>query len=495
MRAICLGLKRQILNGACGIGNRSHRFTCGVLVFVLFLMFASGSEATTRWAAAYGGTKSEFFKSLQQTKGGSYVFAGSTRSFGAAGEEWNDGWVVKLDKYGRVSWSKRFGGTEWKDWDGFSSIRQTVDGGYIVAGETWSFGAGSSDAWVIKLNASGDITWQKTYGGTGGDQADCIRQTADNGYIVAGSTRSFGTNKDIWVFKLTSSGTIVWQKTYGGTDGEEDALVEQTSDGGYIVAARTWSFGAGYVDILFLKLDANGIVEWRRTYGGSGWDEANTIRQTSDNGYIIAGTTGSFGVGRDNVWLIRLDQYGSLLWQKTYGGDDSYESSYGNYLDITRDGNFIVAGYTESFGAGWSDIWVLKINTSGQVLWEKRYGTAAGSDPAYFIQQTFDGGYMIAGQNDLFGDQLDIYLYKLDENGDLPPCISGFETHTTNAVVFTPSLPWIFFKPLNVQDTTATVNNSNAVVNNTTPTVQPLCPYDGHFNDHLPPIFLMLLGE
>lgn len=470
--------------------NRSCRITLVLLVFALFLIFAPDSEAVIRWAAAYGGDDSDFFTSLQQTTGGGYVFAGSTRSFGA---QYNDGWVVKLDKYGRVSWGRRFGGTDWKDSDGFKSIRQTADGGYVVAGETWSFGAGSSDAWVIKLDSSGNITWQKTYGGSGGDQADCVRQTADGGYIVAGSTWSFGSSKLIWVFKLSSSGAIVWEKAYGGSDGEEDALVEQTADGGYIVAARTWSFGAGYVDILFLKLDENGNVEWRRTYGGSGWDEVNTIRQTSDKGYIIAGTTGSFGAGRDNVWLIRLDQDGILSWQKTYGGNDSYESSYGSSLDITRDGNFIVAGSTESFGAGWSDIWVLKINTAGQILWEKRYGTSDSSDPATFIQQTADGGYIVAGLNDILGGVTDVYLYKLDGNGDLPPCLSGFETHTTNAMVSIPSLPPFFiFKPLTVQNTTATVKNSTAVVTNATPETKPLCAYDGHFLDHLPSILLLL---
>lgn len=490
MKAIYFGFKNGNRNEACGIFNGSHGITCGVLVFILFLIFASGSEAAFRWARAYGGDESDYFNSLQQTADGGYVFAGSTRSFGA---EWNDAWVVKLDCNGRVSWGKRYGGTDWSDWDSAGSIRQTADGGYIIAGETWSFGAGSSDAWVMKLNGSGSIIWQKTYGGSDGDQADCVRQTGDGGFIVAGSTRSFGTSKDIWVFKLNSSGVIQWEKTYGGTDGEEDALVEQTADGGYIVAARTWSFGAGYVDIWFLKLYENGNVDWERTYGGTGWDEVNTIRQTSDNGYIIAGTTGSFGLGHseNNVWLIKLAQNGILSWQKTYGGNKMYESSNGSFLDITSDGNFIVAGSTESFGAGWSDIWVLKINTSGQILWEKRYGTDDDSDPAYFIQQTSDGGYMVAGSNDILeDDNTDIYLYKLDENGDLPPCISGFETHTTDATVSIPSLPWIIVYTYNVQDTTATVSNSTAAVTNTSTKARLMCPWVGHL-----PSMMLLLDE
>jgi len=467
--------------------NRTHSIAVGVLVFLFSLSFTTISEAAVNWARAYGGSESDYFDSLQQTTDGGYVFAGSTRSFGA---EWNDAWVVKLDSNGQVNWSKRYGGTDSSDWDGFSSIRQTTDGGYIVAGETWSFGAGSTDAWVMKLDGSGNLIWEKTYGGNRGDQADCVRPTSDGGFIVAGSTWSFGTSKEIWILKLHGNGVIQWQKTYGGTDGEEDALVEQTSDGGYIVAARTWSFGAGYVDIWFLKLDASGNVVWERTYGGGGWDEVNTIRQTSDNGYIIAGYTGSFGPGpgENNAWLIKLDQNGILSWQKTYGGHTNYESSYAHGLDLTSDGNFIVAGYTEAFGAGWSDIWVLRLNSLGQILWEKRYGMDDDSDPAYFIQQTNDGGYMVAGGNNIFEERLDVYLYKLDQNGDLPVCIPGFETHTTNAVVATPILPLIFIYTYNVQTTTATVLNSTAVVNNTRSKARLMCPFGGDYEPTMFPI-------
>lgn len=459
--------------------NRTHSVAVGFLIFLFLLTSTAISGAASNWARVYGGSESDYFDSLQQTKDGGYVFAGSTRSFGA---EWNDAWAVKLDSNGQVQWSKRYGGTDPSDWDGASSIRQTTDGGYIVAGETRSFGAGSTDAWVMKLDGSGNIIWEKTYGGNRGDQADCVRPTSDGGFIVAGSTWSFGTAKEIWVLKLYGTGAIQWQKTYGGTDGEEDALVEQTSDGGYIVAARTWSFGAGYVDIWFLKLDANGNVVWERTYGGDNWDEVDTIRQTSDNGYIIAGYTVSFGPGSSdrNAWLIKLDKNGFLSWQKTYGGHTNYESSSAHSLDLTNDGNFIVAGNTEAFGAGWSDIWVLKLNPLGQILWEKRYGTDDGSDPASFIQQTKDGGYMVAGVNDILGEPLDVYLYKLDENGELPVCIPSFETHTTNAVVSTPILPIILIYSYSVQNTTATVLNSIAVVNDTTPKARLMCPFGGH---------------
>jgi hypothetical protein len=151
-----------------------------------------------------------------------------------------------------------------------------------------------------------------------------------------------------------------------------------------------------------------------------------------------------------------------------------------NWLDLTNGGNIIVAGYTEAFGAGWSDIWVFKVNLLGQILWEKRYGRSTDSDPASFIQQTQDSGYMVAGMNDILDQSTDIYLYKLDENGDLPPCISGFETHATNALVSTPILPFILIYTYDVQNTTATVYNSAAVVIDTTPKTRLMCPSVGY---------------
>lgn len=154
MKAIYFGFKNGNRNEACGIFNGSHGITCGVLVFILFLIFASGSEAAFRWARAYGGDESDYFNSLQQTADGGYVFAGSTRSFGA---EWNDAWVVKLDCNGRVSWGKRYGGTDWSDWDGARSIRQTADGGYIVAGENDILEDDNLDIYLYKLDENGNL--------------------------------------------------------------------------------------------------------------------------------------------------------------------------------------------------------------------------------------------------------------------------------------------------------------------------------------------------
>jgi hypothetical protein len=209
-----------------------------------------------------------------------------------------------------ATWAKTYGGG---DFDGADSIQQTTDGGYIVAGKTGSFGAGDGDIWVLKLNASGDVVWQKTYGGGGWDEAFSIQQTTDGGYIVAGTTGSFGAGGDDgWVLKLNASGDVVWQKTYGGKEWDEASSIQQTTDGGYIVAGTTGSFGAGGYDFWVLKLNASGDVVWQKTYGGGDHDEATSIQQTSDGGYIVAGWTKSFGAGGSDFWVLKLDASGDV---------------------------------------------------------------------------------------------------------------------------------------------------------------------------------------
>ena len=240
-------------------------------------------------------------------------------------------------------WAKTYGGT---GFDFAYSIQETSDGGYIVAGSTASFGAGSDDFWVLKLYSNGNVAWQKTYGGADYDYAYSIQQTSDGGYIVAGETWSFGAgSRDFWVLKLYSNGNVAWQKTYGGINADDVAFsIRQTQEGGYIVAGRTdSSLGAGKDDVWVLKLDANGNVTWQKTYGGGNWDYAYSIQQTSEGGYIVAGWTDSFGAGNDDVWVLKLDSAGNVTWQKTYGGanDDAAFS-----IQETSNAVYFVAGYT-----------------------------------------------------------------------------------------------------------------------------------------------------
>ena len=217
--------------------------------------------------------------------------------------------TVNVQNAQQQVWQKTYGGSN-LDWA--SSIQQTTDGGYIVAGWTESFGAGNMDFYIIKLDSNGNKVWEKTYGGSENDVAYSIQQTSDGGYIVAGGTYSFGAGSaDFYIIKLDSNGNKVWGKTYGGSNDEWARSIQQTTDGGYIVAGTTYSFGAGYDDFYIIKLDSNGDKVWEKTYGGSSYDEAYSIQQTSDGGYIVAGGTSSFGAGSADFYIIKTDSEGN----------------------------------------------------------------------------------------------------------------------------------------------------------------------------------------
>jgi arginine repressor len=261
-----------------------------------------------------------------------------------------------------VTFAKTYGGTYYEY---AYSVQQTSDGGYIVAGWTNSFGADSTDIFLIKTDANGNIIWAKTYGGTSDDRARFVQQTSDGGYIVAGYTYFFGAASfDIFLIKTDANGNVQWAKTYGGTSYDWDYSVQQTSDGGYIVAGWTWSFGAGYDDIFLIKTDTNGNIIWAKTYGGTGYEKAFSVQQTSDGGYIVAGSTGSFGVGGGDLFLIKTDANGNVIWAKTYGGT-SGDVAYS--VQQTSDGGYIVSGSTSSFGAGGGDIFLIKTDANGNI--------------------------------------------------------------------------------------------------------------------------------
>ena len=380
-----------------------------IIIFLILILAHKEAITQQKWTHSFGGSNSDYAYSIQQTSDGGYIVAGYTCSFGAGSDDF---WVLRLDSSGSVDWQKTYSGA---GVDYAFSIQQTSDGGYIIAGFTYSFGAGYSDFWVLKLDSSGNITWQKTYGGTSYDYAESIQQTSDGGYIVAGRTYSFGAGYvDIWVLKLDSSGNVSWQKTYGGSGYDEAYSIKQTSDGGYVVAGYTDSFGAGSDDIWVLKLDSSGSVIWQKTYGGPSDDEARSIQQTSDGGYIVAGHTHSFGAGSYDFWVLKLDSSGNISWQKTYGGT-SYDFAYS--IQQTSDGDYIVAGEEASFGESSTAIWVLKLDSSGNVIWQKTYGGSSG-DGARSIQQTSDGGYIVAGITYSFGAGLgDFWVLKLNSQG------------------------------------------------------------------------------
>jgi len=330
-----------------------------ILSCVVLVSLSTSSLYAISWAKTFGGISEEIPYSICETSDGRYIVAGSTYSFGAGN---TDFLVIKLNSFGNIEWKKTFGGT---DNDYATSICETSDSGSIVAGWTFSFGAGGRDFLVIKLNSYGNIEWAKTFGGTDWDWASSICQTSDGGYIVAGDTRSFGAGwNDLLVIKLNSYGNIEWAKTFGDPQHDDAWSICETSDGGYIVAGSTGSFEAGNFDFLVIKLNSYGNIEWAKTFGGTDWDEAFSICNTSDNRYIVAGYTYSFGVDSSDFLVIKLNSSGNIEWAKTFGGI-TYDD--GRSICKASDGGYIVAGNTESFEVDYIDFLVLKIQPDGSM--------------------------------------------------------------------------------------------------------------------------------
>ena len=360
------------------------------------------------WNRTFSGLGDDCGRSVQQTTDGGYIITGYTSSFGAGS---SDVYLIKSDENGNLQWSKTFGGT---DGDCGHSVQQTTDGGYIITGYTSSFGTGRGDLYLIKTDASGNLQWNKTFGGSGYDYGESVQQTTDGGYIIAGHAWSFGADySDLYLIKTDASGNLQWNKTFERSFGYS---VQQTFDGGYIVAGSAFPFGVDSDDVYIIKTDENGNLQWSKTFGGLYSDHGHSIQQTTDGGYIIAGYTYSFGTGGGDVYLIKTDENGNLQWSKTFGGTDG---DWGWSVQQTSDGGYIIAGWTKSFGAGSTDVYLIKTDENGNLEWSKTFG-GTDEDGGKSVQQTSDGGYIIAGWASSFGaGNADVWLIKV--KGELTP--------------------------------------------------------------------------
>ncbi len=295
------------------------------------------------------------------------------------------------------------------------SVAQTADGGYIITGNTGT-GGGDTDVWLIKTDASGNTMWTRTYGGPDADKGQSVAQTPDGGYIIAGETESFGPGGCcVWLIKTDASGDTMWTRTYGGGDWDEGSSVALTADGGYIITGTTRSFGPGWFDVYLIKTDASGDTMWTRAYGGPDADKGQSVAQTADGGYVIAGYTECFGAGGYDAWLIKTDASGDTIWTHTYG---EMCHDFGYSVALTADSGYVVAGHTQTSGQGRVGFWLIKTDASGDTIWTRTYG-GPDDEGAQSVAQTADGGYVIAGYTWSFGaGDRDVWVVKTDASGD-----------------------------------------------------------------------------
>ncbi len=394
------------------------------LFFRILFMLNLPAQPAVQWQKTLGGTDLDEARCIHQTDDSGYIIVGNTLSnngdvLGNHGG-W-DFWVVKMSSTGSIQWKKTLGGTN-NDWP--YTIQQTTDGGYIVAGFSESSNGdvsnnhGEKDAWLIKLSNTGTVQWEKAYGGSAWESANSIQQTSDGGYVFAGIAQSSdgdvsGVHGDLdfWVVKINGQGDIEWQKALGGTGEDIANSIKQTSDGGYIVTGRTSSndgdvsYNHGNVDYWVVKINSAGIIEWQKSLGGTSTEVSFDINQTINGEYIVIGYSSSSNGdisghhGGKDIWVVRLNNEGEIVWQKSLGGSDQ---DWGYSIALTSGDGCILAGGTRSSDGdvlgnhGFDDIWLVKLNVLGELEWQRTLG-GSQSEVCFSFQQTNDNGYALCG--------------------------------------------------------------------------------------------------
>jgi len=376
------------------------------LCFIFYLLLSAsnsllfGNAPDTLWARTYGGAGIDVAYSVCETSDGGYIATGYTYSFGSGQQ---DAYLVRTNSNGDVVWTQTFGGASM---DGAHFVREASDHGYVLAGYSETFGGGGKNMYLIKTDSSGNAEWTRTYATPLMDVAYAFCETPDSGYMFVGYKNgpSGWVKGDLWILKTDATLDTIWTREYGGAGEDYGISIQQTLDGNYIIAGVTSSFGASGKNVWILKIDSIGDTLWTQVYGNNLEDVGYGVCSTSDSGYIVAGYingTGQWTAG--DLWLLKTDVNGDTLWTQIYGsgGED-----YGFDVYETPDGGYVTAGRFAN------DIWLLRTYANGDTIWTQKYG-GMYTESALALDVTSDAGYIIGGYTDSFGHGAnDFWLIK-----------------------------------------------------------------------------------
>ncbi|MEK6616923.1 MAG: T9SS type A sorting domain-containing protein [Bacteroidota bacterium] len=396
--------------------SKKSRIVFWLCTFVFCLLpFALFSQLGT-WVAIYGGTNYDRGRGIAQTSDKGYIVCGPTSSYGMGN---TDAYLLKIDSAGKYQWQNTFGGMNIEN---CFSVKQTNDSGFAICGYTNSFGLGGYDAYMVKTDSLGNLQWQKTFGGTDWDFTYWAEQTNDGGYILAGESFSYGNNSQSYLIKTNSAGDTLWTKTFGGTNEEAAYEVHQTLDSGYILAGYTKSFGAGNADFFLIKTDSSGDTLWTKKFGNTSDDFCNSVALCKDGGFLLGGSTDSSGTPK--IYFMKTDSAGKLLMSyidtPTRGGKSV------SRIRETMDGQFVTLINSNVGGLGRQEIYLDKWN-GVWAQWVKTFG-GVDDDEGYNVEQTLDSGFVLVGYTASFGTggSDNIFIAKTNRAGDYNNTINTY---------------------------------------------------------------------
>jgi hypothetical protein len=373
----------------------------------------SFSDPEVDWERTYGGEKIDWGSCVQQTADGGYIISGTY--YRNAWSLWYSNlYLIKTDANGIEEWHQIQGTYDREHVAQY--VQQTNDGGYIIAGYQGT--GGDYDAILEKTDNEGNVIWIKIFGKPDVyDTGRSVQQTTDGGYILTGWTQSYGAGScDAWLIKTDANGNEIWNRTFGGANSDNGNYVQITSDGGYMIIGTTESFGnLGSVDAWLIKTDENGYEQWNRTFGSPDYEDVLNGQQTTDGGYILVGTKPLMD-GTTDIWVVKTNANGTIVWESTYGGTD-YDTGYS--IQQTTDGGFFITGDSTDTSSGVPDVYVIKTDANGNEEWSKKIDKNQSEDRGYYGIQNADGDYIITGYTGAYLDEAsDVWLIKLtEENG------------------------------------------------------------------------------